>query len=313
MKKPKPCLLIVDDEPLNLEVIEENLEHTGYRLVTAENGFDALKLLRATPEEFDAVLLDRMMPGMDGIEVLKAMKQDRRLQVLPVILQTAASRPEQVAEGLKAGAFYYLTKPYNRHVLCAVIETALRNRVELRAVRESIDAREEALSLMEHARFAFSTPAQARVLARLLSGICPTPQAATIGLVELMLNAIEHGNLAITYDEKSVLIGQNRLNAEVERRLRLPEYSQRQGTVEFSKESGMLTFVISDRGDGFDWRKYIDMDVNRLMHNHGRGIAISASLVFSKLEYRGCGNVAVAKIALNVANMSDEAEFGRFS
>jgi hypothetical protein len=119
-----------------------------------------------------------------------------------------------------------------------------------------------------------------------------------MGLMELMLNAVEHGNLGITYDEKSKLIAENGLQEEIERRLALPEYADRIATARFRRVGKSLIFTIKDEGQGFDWKSYLEMSLDRLMDNHGRGIAMSRSISFTHLEYRGKGNCVEATIII---------------
>ena len=122
---PHPLILVVDDEPLNLEIIAEFLEGDAYRLEFAATGEEAWSLLEVPDSAYDLVVLDRMMPGMNGIELLKRIKADERLSHLPVIMQTAAAAPDQVREGLAAGAYYYLTKPYDPEALQTIVRAAL--------------------------------------------------------------------------------------------------------------------------------------------------------------------------------------------
>ena len=121
-------ILLVDDEPLNLEILAVHLDSPAYTTASAENGLEAWKMLDADPDGFDAVLLDRMMPVMNGMELLEKMRADPRFVSLPVVMQTAAAGKEQVAEGLRQGAYYYLTKPFERDVLLAIVEAALEHR-----------------------------------------------------------------------------------------------------------------------------------------------------------------------------------------
>jgi CheY-like chemotaxis protein len=290
-------LLVVDDEPFNLEIIAEYLEQCDYRLLTAGNGRQALEILQDATHAIDAVLLDRMMPGIDGIEVLRRIKQDAELRLLPVIMQTAASAPEQVAEGLREGAFYYLTKPFAPEVLRAVVATALRDRAEQKILRHDITTQRQALQLLSHAEFQFRTTDEAREIVTILSELSPsTRQATSMGLMELMLNAIEHGNLGITYDEKTALIREDCLQKEIQHRLELPENAGKFASIKFRRDGISLIFVISDQGNGFDWKSYLEMGMERLMDNHGRGIAMSRSISFTQLEYRGKGNIVEATI-----------------
>ena len=114
-------ILVVDDEPFNLDIVAEYLDGMDFELVMVESGEAAWAALAQPDSVFDLVLLDRMMPGMDGIQVLARMKADQRLQSIPVIMQTAATSPEQIREGLAAGAFNYLTKPFEGEALQTIM------------------------------------------------------------------------------------------------------------------------------------------------------------------------------------------------
>ncbi|MCZ4304354.1 response regulator [Zoogloeaceae bacterium G21618-S1] len=96
-------ILVVDDEPFNLDIISEYLEGAGYLLQMAESGEAAWAYLRRGDSQFDLVVLDRMMPGIDGLELLRWIKADRRLADIPVIMQTAAGPPPPGGGGGAAG------------------------------------------------------------------------------------------------------------------------------------------------------------------------------------------------------------------
>jgi hypothetical protein len=113
-----------------------------------------------------------------------------------------------------------------------------------------------------------------------------------------MLNAVEHGNLNISYGEKSRLIELNALESEVERRLHLPEFTQRRARLKIDRDGQSVHYVVSDEGAGFDWSPFIDMSPTRAFDTHGRGIAMSRLLSFDHLEYRGCGNEVVGSVKL---------------
>lgn len=98
-------LLLVDDEPFNLELMAELLQDAGYEVTLAEDGETALDILQREGETFSTVLLDKMMPGISGFDVLKRIKGEPRLEFLPVIMQTAMGAASSVQEGLAAGAF----------------------------------------------------------------------------------------------------------------------------------------------------------------------------------------------------------------
>ena len=123
MRTP-PRILIVDDNPTNLEILRVRLTAHGYELVTAVDGEDALAKVREF--EPDLVLLDVMMPKLDGISVVKQLKQDNQLRFIPVILVTAKSDARDVVAGLEAGGDDYLTKPVEQSALVARVKSLLR-------------------------------------------------------------------------------------------------------------------------------------------------------------------------------------------
>ena len=123
MRTP-PRILVADDNPTNLEVLRVRLNAHGYEVVTAVDGEDALR--RARELEPDLVLLDIMMPKLDGISVLKQLKGDTALPFIPVILVTARADTRDIVGGLEAGADDYLAKPFEQAALVARVRSMLR-------------------------------------------------------------------------------------------------------------------------------------------------------------------------------------------
>lgn len=289
-------LLVVDDDAINLEIIAEYLTDQHYHLDFAHNGQEAWNKLLTSPDEYDAIILDRVMPVMDGMEVLSRIKQDHRFNKLPVIMQTASDSPEEVAEGLAAGAWYYLAKPYNDIALSSIVKAALtdrKNRQELVRLDTEIHG---LLDMTHEAHFRFRTPQQARQIAALLAKTCPDESTAAMGLSELALNAIEHGNLGLSYEDKSRLLADGSWYEEIEKRLSEPMQQERYAVLEFKRSPECLTFTIRDMGNGFDWLTYLEFDPVRAFDTHGRGIAMARQLAFSSLEYQGRGNVVVVTV-----------------
>ena len=123
MRTP-PRILVADDNPTNLEVLRVRLNAHGYEVVTAVDGEDALRSAREL--EPDLVLLDIMMPRLDGISVLKQLKGDTALPFIPVILVTARADTRDIVSGLEAGADDYLAKPFEQAALVARVRSMLR-------------------------------------------------------------------------------------------------------------------------------------------------------------------------------------------
>lgn len=288
-------ILVVDDEPLNLEIIAEHLDDGGYALQLFQSPVEAWQHLQAQDEPtYDVILLDRMMPGMDGMQLLRNIKADARFRQTPVVMQTAASSPDQVREGIAAGAYYYLAKPYSGRELRAIVLAALGEQ------GLPLDAASSRTAVADStAVFEFYTLSEARELAGRLALRCPEPDLVAMGLGELFINAIEHGNLGISYAEKTALRLAGNWECEVERRLRLPESAARKVRVEVKQSAGLVVFIITDHGPGFDWRNYLAIAPERAYDPNGRGIAVARQLSFASLEYHGCGNIAVATVVLD--------------
>lgn len=297
-----PTILAVDDEALNLDIIAEFLDGMELTLETASGGEEAWRKLRAEPARYDCVLLDRMMPDLDGMEVLQRIKADEALRALPVIMQTAAAASGQVEEGLRAGAFYYLTKPYNRDTLRGVVRTALEDRATHLEVLEIVADQGAALGMMREGTFHFRSPRQAKVLAALLSQCAEEPNNVALGLNELFLNAIEHGNLEIGYEGKTRLMRAGTLHEEIARRLALPEYAARSVRVHVTCEEGAIRYTVSDDGPGFEWNRYLEISAERAGDCRGRGIALARQMCFTSVEYRGRGNEVVVKAPIHPNN-----------
>ncbi len=114
-------ILIVDDEEANLDIIAEYLDGEEYEVMTARDGLQAMDILHMN-KDIKVVLLDRMMPNMDGIEVVTNMKKDDDLKNIDVIMQTAATSIKQMEEGYRAGVKFYLPKPFTQKLLLAMLK-----------------------------------------------------------------------------------------------------------------------------------------------------------------------------------------------
>jgi DNA-binding response OmpR family regulator len=306
VSNPIGSVLVVDDHALDRKLLTAYLTPEGYSIETAEDGVDAWGKLNSEPERYDVVLLDRTMPRMDGMQLLTRMKEEEHLRMVPVIMQTALAGRDQMLEGIRAGAYYYLTKPYDVDMLRSVVRTAVTDHQGYRDLQSQVKKGFDSLRLLEKAVFRFQTVAQARDLGTMLANTCPDPNATVIGLTELLVNAVEHGNLGITYEEKTKLFATGEWSKEVERRLAHPENASKRAEVTFERADGRLRFTIRDCGKGFDWQKYMQVDPQRAFDTHGRGIAMANRLSFSHIEFRGCGNEVVGTVTC--ATSSPEAD-----
>jgi len=146
MRTP-PCILIVDDEPMNLDILQTRLAVHGYDILTATNGEEALAIARS--QQPDLILLDIMMPKMDGIDACRHLKADASLPFMPIIMVTAKADSKDVVAGLEAGADEYLTKPVDQAALVARVKSMLRIKALQDTVQEQatrLEAQSEQLT-----------------------------------------------------------------------------------------------------------------------------------------------------------------------
>ncbi len=121
----KPKILVVDDIPQNVRLLEMNLKPEGYNIIAAYSGEEALEKVKA--EKPDLILLDIMMPGMDGYEVCKKLRQNRETRALPIVMITASEKDmDKKIEALDAGADDFITKPFDRYEVLARVRSLLR-------------------------------------------------------------------------------------------------------------------------------------------------------------------------------------------
>lgn len=141
-------ILVVDDEPANVFLLEGILEGEGYSAGSVSNGMDALKAVEADPP--DVILLDLMMPGMSGFEVLDKLAEEEKTRDIPVVIISAKTDVEDVKVGLDRGAMDYIKKPINETDLLARLRTALRLKNKEDALKRMIRLKNQFVSIVSH-------------------------------------------------------------------------------------------------------------------------------------------------------------------
>ena len=291
-------VLIVDDDIVNLKLMETILENDGYEILRAEDGVLAWEILEESHEIIDAVLLDRMMPRMGGMQVLNRIKADAEMSRIPVIMETALIEKHEIAEGITAGAYYYLTKPIDGRALSSIVRTAVSDYRNMKSLCGELSRYKKMLGLVKESKFEFQTIADARDLAIFMANFYPEPEEVVIGLSEMLINALEHGTLGIDYDRKSELLRENTWEMEIERLQQLSENMEKWIRVSYERTEKVIDVTIIDEGDGFDWKVYLELAPERITDSHGRGIALAAMESFDTIEFRGVGNEVLCRVNL---------------
>lgn len=288
-------ILIVDDDPDVVFLVQTTLEAEGYFCKTASDGLEAQALIKKMKEQITAILLDWKMLKMSGIELLKWIKLQPELRDIPVVMQTILDKPEEVKQGIDAGAFYYLTKLTDPKLLLSIVKAAVSDFHQKKALLDKIKVGENPFALLVEGVFRFRTLVDGEYLALGIANECADPDEA-VAISELINNAVEHGNLGIMYDAKTKYIEEDTFFAEIERRLALPEHARKYVEVRVKKGKDEMTVLITDQGPGFDFKKYLVLDESRVFDTHGRGIALANRLW--DLQYLGTGNQVRVTIPL---------------
>ena len=148
VQQTKSRVLVVDDISKNLQVVGTMLRNEGYQVMPATSGAQALERAQAQPP--DLILLDLMMPEMDGLEVCRRLKADPATRQIPIIFLTASNEMEHLVKGFEAGAVDYITKPFNAPELLARVRTHLELKLARERLREMNDEKNEFMGIAAH-------------------------------------------------------------------------------------------------------------------------------------------------------------------
>jgi len=286
-------VLVVEDEPTNMAILTAYMRKAGHQIEQAEDGVAALEKLERD-HAFDVVVTDRRMPRMDGLELFRRAMADPNLRAIPFIMQTAATEPDEVVEGIQAGVYYYLTKPYHEETLITLVNAAAKQRSQLGALEDSASQQRIFLSgSFRQGEFAVRKLEDCEDVALFLADLFPDPEGAANGLYELILNGLEHGIARIGYEEKSRLLAAATWETELQHRLREPSKSSETVTVSARNADDGIQVSVKDPGPGFNWSAFMEIDPSRATRPNGRGIAKANLLSFETLRFNAAGNEVI--------------------
>ncbi|MDR1727774.1 MAG: diguanylate cyclase [Acidobacteriota bacterium] len=187
-----PRILVVDDEPINIQVLKNLLSIRDYSVTTAYNGAEALDLF-AQGAEFDIILLDVMMPKMSGYEVCRRLREDYSLFELPILMLTAKNQVQDVVLGFQSGANDYVQKPFDKDELLARVRTLLSLR---KAVSDAIETEKQ-----------FENEKQKRMFEETLREVTRAI-TSTLDLKEVLEKILEAMSQFIDFDKSAVLLSE---------------------------------------------------------------------------------------------------------
>jgi DNA-binding response OmpR family regulator len=288
-------ILIIDDEKQVRDVLNIALNEEGYESLQAPSGEQGVDLFKSS--EPDIVITDVMMPGIDGIEVTKQMRAHR--DDIDVVVMSGFGTEELVINALRAGASNYIKKPIVFDELFKIIDDIIfkrENRKRYEISRDVVESEQKSLVIGNDLSRVWGTVnqilfnTQVAVDHTTLEGMC-------IGLYELLINAIEHGNLGITFQDKSDALENNTYTELLQNRMENAEKEGKVVRIHSDYSPSSMSIDIQDQGNGFDLEKLPNItDAASILMDHGRGILL-ANLFYDSVAYEEPGNrVKISKI-----------------
>jgi sigma-B regulation protein RsbU (phosphoserine phosphatase) len=284
-------ILLIDDEPLVREELGALLQDEGFEVITGADGEEGLALFRTAAP--DMVITDVRMPRRDGLSVAMTIRQED--PSVPVTVITGHGNEAMAIEAIRAGVTDFIKKPVRFEDLSAAL---LRMQAARQPAERGFSELPPSVKLVQHAwtyrleNNLEAIPTFVDVLLKHVATGIDRMAALELGLAlrEVILNAIEHGNLGLTYREKSRALETGTLEQLLVERARHPELGGRRVIVTARREDRRLTVQVLDEGSGFDWRALPDpTDAAHLLSTHGRGVLL-ARLSVDAMTYNEKGN-----------------------
>ena len=292
MNAPRKVLLI-DDEALVRDELGGLLTDEGYELITAGDGETGLAIFRS--EAPDMVITDVRMPRRDGLSIAMSIREEA--PSTPITVITGHGNEAMVVKALRAGVTDFIKKPVRLDDLIHALErmeAALRlARAHGRELPSSVSLLEQTL-VYELENDLTAVPLFADTLLRKIDamGYPRTASELCIAVRELVINAIEHGNLELSYEDKSRALDRGNLAHVIANRQRQAEFCQRRTTVRVLRRGSSVSIRVTDQGRGFDWKRLPDpTDGSYLLADHGRGVLL-ARMAVDDLTFNEAGNEA---------------------
>jgi CheY-like chemotaxis protein len=282
-------VLIVEDDKVSCKKMQTIVTHQGHQTKVAKDGVQGIELYNKFKP--DLIFTDIQMPKMSGLEFLSTIRQTDNDVI--VIVNTAFGSEKHAMEAFHLNANNYISKPIH-------FSEVLHHLKKYEAIIQERTLNREIEAMFIKRSYTLQVPNKIeqipRVVDHLLTiggdAIHPEEQLGVrLGLVELIVNAVEHGNMGITYDEKNMAINRNRLNILYQERLAIPEIAARRVKINFELNERGCEWVITDEGTGFDWEAIPDPTKGKSLRALiGRGIFLSR-FYFDELEFIGTGNI----------------------
>jgi CheY-like chemotaxis protein/anti-sigma regulatory factor (Ser/Thr protein kinase) len=294
-------VLVVDDDPATLDCMKETVLLLGLDVCVASDGEQALQVF--DQQHPSLVITDVRMPNMDGLSLTHQIKTRR--PDCPVIMVTGYGDESTAVAALKAGACDYLHKPFQISELKNTLQRSL-------SLIRAKSTETQALQSLRKLTWSFELENNLECLSGILTVMLRPVEVwlseadqlhVRMGLQELLINAVEHGNLGISAEEKREALMEDTYDALFETRRQLPLYANRRVKVWMENDpiKHMFNCRIQDEGEGFDWEPLLHSQVDSIpaFAGSGRGIFLVKTLI-PQIQYFGCGNEVMLTVQYGI-------------
>jgi DNA-binding response OmpR family regulator len=290
----KTSILLVDDEPLVREELGGFLEDEGYLVITAKDGEEGLEAFRQHHPHM--VITDARMPRREGLDLARAILQENAH--VPITMITGHGSESMAIAALRLGMTDFIKKPVQITDLLAALERmkgSVRQAFERTELGAVLPGKVRLISRTQRYELDNDITAIPRFVQILIDDVVAGIDSRRrdgfqLALREIILNAVEHGNLEVSYSEKTEATEMGTLDQLLRERLAVPYLAQRKVSVSATRTQDDVEVIVQDEGKGFDWRKLPDpTDPANLLLSHGRGVLL-ANLSVDSLRFSDKGN-----------------------
>lgn len=290
-------VLVVEDDYSSRELLRICIEKEGYQCQTANDGIDGFNLFKKYNP--DLIISDVRMPHMNGIELLESIRKISKDVIIVFI--TGHGNEELALQALQLGANNYLKKPVDITEI-KTITNRYYDVIKSKALQSNI------VDLIRHREMEIEIDSDMNLVQSLANYLSEKTgnffdskerMRIELGLNELLINAIEHGNWEISYDEKNQALLDDRISDLYKAKREHPDNLQKKVLVKYKQSEKFCEWIITDDGKGFDWKLIPNPSNAQLTRINGRGILLS-KLQFDEFEYIGKGNIVRIKKYFNI-------------
>ncbi len=283
----KARVLIVDDQEVLRNLLAKFMVKAGFEPIEAPNGKKGVELYKMTRPS--VVLSDIMMPEMDGLALLREIKQVDKDAV--VILMTGYGNEDILLEALRGGAVNFFKKPFDFTEIIEVVRSVVRHREQIDPTPFYSPHLTRETKLFEITADDSYVQPIINQIALQVGSLVPDSEIINlkIGMEEMIKNAAEHGNLGITFEEKNKALEAGTFGELLQSKLAQGTNAKKRITVSPELSPDNLTVAIRDEGEGFDWRALPELSAETLLKCNGRGIFLT-KIYYDEVRYNNAGN-----------------------